>query len=138
MYLTNFLNDIHRIQNQMGNSLYHEFPAVQIYSNADQLIVTAEVPGLNQDEIQLKVSDDVLSISGEINKNQQNESLRDLKETAKVYRQERKTGKFHKTIELPYSVDGMQSEAVLKNGILTITFPLREEAKPRQISIKSE
>jgi HSP20 family protein len=135
MYLTDILNDIHRIQCQVGNSramglngFFGDFPAVQVYTSADQMVVRAELPGLNRDEIQLSITDDVLSISGEIKKvpvdNNVSEKTAWNNGKFRVYRRERKSGKFQKTIELPYPVDGSQSAAVLKNGILTVALPL--------------
>jgi len=139
MYLTDILNDIHRIQYQVGNPFQGgaslgcaDFPLTQVYTDADQLVVKAQVPGLTQDDLQLTITDDVLAISGEIGKTAAQAG------EFKTLRRERKSGKFQKTIELPFSVDGARSEAVLKNGILTITFPLREETRPRQIAIKTQ
>jgi HSP20 family protein len=145
MYFTDILNNINQIQYQMGkfalderHGFHGDFPAVQIYTDADHVIVSAEIPGLAQDELQLSITDDVLSISGEIKRTPPGDSNDESTANFKFFRQERKAGKFQKIIELPYPVDGNQTEAVLKNGILSITFPLKEEAKPRQISIKTD
>ena len=142
MYLTNILNDLHRIQFQMGKNRYRDnffgidgfidnFPAVEIYSNADRTIVRVEVPGLSEKDIELSITEDILSISGEFVKSS---SVENGKEYTYL-RRERKTGKFQKTIELPAPVDADRAEAVLTNGILTVSFPLKEEVKPKQISI---
>lgn len=142
MYFTTFLNDIQRMQNQMARTRlsgisgeeefpHAEFPAIQIYSNAEELAVRAEVPGLSQDEIGLSITDDVLTISGDVKKTNQSDEMRILHE-------ERSSGKFQKIIELPYPVEGNKSQATLKNGILTVIFPIKEAVKPRQIQIKGE
>jgi len=142
MYLTNILNDIQRMQGQLSKARLNgtfektehrctDFPEVQIYANTDQLAVRMELPGLSQEEIDLNITDDVLSISGEIKRYPEDNM-------GKILRQERKMGKFQKLIELPYPVEGDEAQAVLKNGILTITLPIKETVKPRQVTIKSE
>lgn len=133
MYINNLLEDFHRLQNEMvgrfGLSyLSAEFPAVQIYSDKDHLLVRAEVPGLSTEEIDLSVSGNELTLSGKINPPVRDEQSRPL-------RKERTTGSFEKTIELPSVVDANKTEAVLKNGILTVALPVSEAAKPRQIAV---
>lgn len=142
MYITNLLNNIQKMQLPMLMSelssefadeshAYGEYPVLQIYSNGENLTIRAEVPGLTQEDISLSITDDVLTISGEIKGNPDFASVNFL-------RKERPWGKFQKTLELPTAVDGDKAQAAMKNGILMITLPIRESVKPKQITIKSE
>jgi HSP20 family protein len=135
MFITNILNDFQKMQNEMAwafgsqGNYQGDFPAVQIYSDKDHLILRADVPGLSKEDMELSITEDVVTISGEIKKIE-------LAEGSRIVKRERRSGKFQKTVELPYPVDSERSEAVLKNGVLTINFPIKETVKPRQIQIK--
>jgi len=146
MYFTELLNDLNRaqgqlrLQNGLWNGLSHgsmygahqsEYPLIQIYADKDFLILRAEVPGVALEDLSISITDDVLTLSGEIK-----ESIFDA--NVKALRKERITGKFSRTVELPYPVESDKAEAVLKNGLLNLTLPIKEAVKPRQISIKSE
>jgi HSP20 family protein len=85
-------------------------------------------PGLDPDAIDLSVVRNVLTISGE-----KRHHLEDIKPEAF---QERATGKFIRTIELPVEVDADQVKAEYKHGILMVTLPIAEAAKPKQISVQ--
>lgn len=113
---------------------YVEFPLIQILKNGDYLTVKAEIPGISSEELDLAISDDVLTISGEIKSAHADNTVQKLK----ILKQERKTGKFQRTIELPFAVESDQAEAVFKNGILTITLPVKEAVKAKKITVKSE
>jgi len=146
MYFTELLNDLNRVQGQLRlqnglwNGLSHgsiygthqsEYPLIQIYADKDFLTLRAEVPGVALEDLSITITDDVLTLNGEIK-----ESIFDA--NVKALRKERVTGKFFRTVELPYPVESDKAEAVLKNGLLNLTLPIKEAVKPRQISIKSE
>ena len=90
--------------------------------------MTCELPGLEQKDIDVTIASNVLTIKGQ-RKNEWEEKR------GKVYRKESWSGSFQRTLPLPTSVDGEKIKAELKDGILTITLPKREEAKPKQIAV---
>lgn len=103
-------------------------PALDLYEDRDNLMVKAELPGLNKEAIEISLHDGTLTISGE-------RKSEDRKEEAGAYRSERFFGRFHRTLSLPKAVDGAKVQATYKDGVLTVTLPKAEEAKPRQIQV---
>jgi len=104
------------------------FPAVDLYEDKDSLVVRAEVPGMKKEDIEISLHDGYLTLSGE---RKQEEKY----ETAETYRSERWMGRFHRTISLPCRVDAEKIKATYTDGVLTVTLPKAEEAKPKQIPI---
>jgi len=104
-------------------------PPVDIYSTGEQaLVLKAEIPGMNKDEIEITVENFTLTIRGE----------KKTEETVKndqFHRVERSYGTFTRSFALPQTVDANKVEAAYKDGVLTITLPQREEAKPKQIKV---
>jgi len=104
-------------------------PPVDIYStSAHELVIKTEVPGLNKDDIDIKVEKFTLTIKGE---KKADEAVKD----DQFHRVERTYGVFERSFSLPPSVDANRVEAEYKDGVLTVKLPLREEAKPKQIKI---
>jgi HSP20 family protein len=103
-------------------------PELDIFEDKDNLIVKAELPGMKREDIQVSLHDGSLSISGE----RKTESKH---EDAEVYRAERFVGRFQRTVTLPTPVAGDKVKADYKDGILTVTLPKTEEAKPKQIEV---
>ena len=104
-------------------------PALDLYEDKDNVHVKVELPGLSKGDVSVTVHDDILSIKGE--KRQETE-----KKDANVYRIERSFGSFARTIELPSNVDSKRVEARFKDGVLQITLPKSESAKPKEIEVK--
>ncbi len=104
-------------------------PALDLYEDKDNLVLTAELPGLKKDDIDISLRDNVITISGE----RKNEKKYEDSETS---RSERFFGRFTRSLALPKTVDANKVKAAYKDGILTVTLPKAEEAKPRQIAIK--
>ncbi len=103
-------------------------PALDVYEDKDNFIVKAELPGIKKEEIEVSLHDGTLSLSGE----RKSESKH---ENGEVYRAERFFGRFQRTVALPATVAADQVKAAYKDGVLTITLPKTEEAKPKQIDI---
>lgn len=103
-------------------------PALDMYEDKDNMYVRAELPGMKKEEIDLSLHNDMLSISGE---RKQENKFGD----AEVYRAERFFGRFQRTITLPTSVAADKVKAQYKDGILMITLPKTEEAKPKHINV---
>lgn len=107
-----------------------EFPAVNIWSNEENIIVTAELPGVQVDDVNLTVHNDQLTVRGK-------RQCHECAENEVFHRRERGFGEFVRTIGLPFAVDSEKVDATFSNGILKITLPRAEADKPKQISIKS-
>jgi len=103
-------------------------PALDLYEDKDNLIVTAELPGMKREEIDISVHDGTLTLSGERKYEEKNQA-------AEPYRSERFFGRFHRTLALPKQVQTDKAKATYNDGILTITLPKTEEAKPKQIQV---
>jgi len=105
-------------------------PAVDIYSNGQhELVLKAELPDMNQEDIDLTVEDHTLTLRGE-------RKLDSEVAEEQFHRIERSYGSFVRTFGLPSTVDAGQVSAEYKAGVLTVRLPLREEAKPKQIKVK--
>ena len=105
-------------------------PALDVYEDANHLIVRAEVPGMKKEEINVSLENNVLTVSGE----RRNEKKYEGSEAS---REERFFGRFARSVTLQKQVNVSAVKASYKDGILTITLPKAEEAKPRQIEVKA-
>jgi HSP20 family protein len=105
-------------------------PALDVDETADAYIVRANLPGISQDEINVNIHDDVLSISAESASEASNED-------SKVLIRERHVGKFSRSLRFPTNVDGDAVVAGYENGVLSITLPKAEHVKPRQIPVNA-
>ena len=103
-------------------------PALDLREDKDSLVATVEVPGMKKEEIEVSVHEGVLSVSGE--RTQEAET-----EESGVHRRERSYGRFQRTLSLPKPVKVSDIKAAYKDGVLTITMPKTEEAKPKQITV---
>jgi HSP20 family protein len=103
-------------------------PALDLYEDKDNLFVKMELPGMKREDIDVSLHEGSLSISGERKSEQKHE-------TADVYRAERFFGRFQRTVALPTPVAADKVKAQYKDGILTVTLPKTEEAKPKQIDV---
>lgn len=105
-------------------------PPVNIEETADAYEVTAELPGLRPDDVEITVEQNVLSISGE-------RKWGDDAENKNFHRVERGYGRFLRTFALPHQVDGEQVQARFQDGVLNVSIPKAEGAKPRRIQIST-
>lgn len=110
------------------DALNHWAPAVDVYEDKESVIVQAELPGLKKEEIEISLHENLLTIAGE----RKQESKED---SAAVSRSERYFGRFQRSVGLPKAVDASKVKAAYKDGLLTITLPKAEEARPRQIQV---
>lgn len=104
-------------------------PVVDILEEPEFLRITAEVPGVKPENVKILVEGNVLTIEG--TKEQVAES-----KTEKVHRYERTYGAFERTFTLPATVDAQHIKANYEMGVLTLTLPKVEKAKPRQIAVE--
>ena len=103
-------------------------PAVDIRETEESYLVHAELPGLSKDDIEITLEDNILKLTGE------RRFEKDVKEE-EYHRVERRYGTFTRAFSLPSRVDSTSVQAKFDNGVLTITVPKMEEARPRKIDI---
>lgn len=105
-------------------------PNVDIFESENELVVKAELPGIDPKDVELNVENNVLSISGH-----RKLEFEDKKEN--YHRVERAYGSFSRSFSLPRLIDETKIEAEYKDGVLTVHIPKHEKAKPRQIKISA-
>jgi HSP20 family protein len=105
------------------------WPRANLIDAGANVVVTAEIPGLAEKDIQLTLNQDVLTISGE--------RRISVPEGYSVHRQERPAVSFSRSFALPCRVNAEQATASVKDGILTVTLEKTPDAMPRQIAIKA-
>ena len=106
-------------------------PAIDMYQTDDDVVIKAALPGFKVEEVQINVTGDVLTLRGETkHEEEQNDKAWHIRE--------HRWGSFERTVKLPTDVKADKANADFENGILTITLPKAEEAKPRTISVKAK
>lgn len=103
-------------------------PAIDIFETDDNLVLKAELPGVDPKDVELRVEDSTLYLKG------QRKFEHEVKEE-NYHRQERSYGSFSRTFAMPSGIDADRVKAEYKDGLLTLTMPKREEAKPKTIKI---
>jgi len=103
-------------------------PALDVHEDADNFIIRAELPGLKREDIEVSLQDGALVISGERKTEKADEGV-------EIHRQERYYGKFQRALTLPTPVAADKIKAQYKDGVLTVTLPKAEEAKPKKIDV---
>jgi len=106
-------------------------PAIEIYEEKDDVVVKAELPGMTREDLELNISDNLLTIKGEKKKEEE------VKEKGYYY-SERSYGGFTRTVEIPKDVQTDKVRASFKDGVLEIRIPKTEEAKRKEVKIKVE
>ena len=106
-------------------------PAMNVWQNDDGVVVKADLPGLNAESLDVSVEGEVLTVGGAY------EDDSAVTENTTFHRRERATGKFARTIHLPYEVDANTAEATYANGVLTMKLPRPEEHKPKKITVQA-
>ena len=131
------MNQVQREMNRLLNSFVPEssrglasFPGINAWTSEDEEIVTAELPGVDPEHLDLSIVNEVLTISGE-------REAQDPEQEMHFHRRERMSGKFSRSIQLAFPVDTNKVAAHFENGILEVTLPRAEADKPRKISVKS-
>jgi len=106
------------------------FPAVNIWTGDDEALVTAEVPGVDPDKLDITVKNNTVTIRGE-------RPAEELKDGESYLRQERGAGNFVRSFTLPFPVDSDKISAQYRKGILQLRLPRHEADKPRKISVNA-
>lgn len=106
------------------------YPLMNVTEDKDNYYVRAEIPGIKADDLDISVTADSLTLSGE-------RKIPVEDENAKYHRREREAGKFSRILSLPAQIDTEKVEARCDDGVLTVVLPKAEAAKPRQIAVKA-
>jgi HSP20 family protein len=106
-------------------------PAIDMYQTDHEVVVKAALPGIKADEVQINVTNEVLTIKGETKQEE------DTKDKSWHVREQR-WGAFERSVRLPTGVMSDRAKADFENGILTVTLPKSEEVKPRTITVKTK
>jgi len=129
--------DMRRLQREMGHlmggtsaPITASFPAINLYSGDEGVILTAEIPGVEMEDLEITVLGETLTLSGSRN-------MEEVEEGVTYHRRERGQGTFTRTVELPFRVDSDNVEAKFSNGVLHVMLPRIEEEKPRKITVKT-
>ncbi len=105
-------------------------PALDIYETKDAVVIETPLAGVTPDQVKIEVEDNVLKISGTAEHKSEVDD-------AHYYRKEVRTGSFYRAVALPKAVSGDQASATFEKGMLMITIPKAEQAKPKTIAIKA-
>jgi len=106
------------------------FPRFEVTDAGANLVVTADVPGMTDKDLQVSLEDGVLTVAGE--------RKPDAPEGYTAHRRERGAFKFTRSLALPIKVDGDKTSATVKDGVLAITLSKAPEARPRQIAVRAQ
>jgi len=114
-------------QSQIGGGQYSMMPRIDVHEQDNRLEVTAELPGVDQKDVELRLDDDILTIRGE---------KRNERKDKQAHITERSYGAFQRSIQLPFSPDPNQVHAEFRDGVLTIAVPRQEQqGRSRRIEI---
>jgi HSP20 family protein len=131
--MNRFMNDLFRGPGHEGNgggSVGSWLPAVDVYENDQALVFKAELPGFSKDDVHVELKDNVLTLKGERKREVE------VKEE-QYHRMERSHGTFQRSFALPIGVEAEKAEATFKDGVLELTLPKAEVAKPKRIGISA-
>jgi HSP20 family protein len=106
-------------------------PSVDIYENKDQIVLEAELPGMKQEDFDLTIENNVITLRGE-------RRFEKTDESDNYHRVERSYGAFTRSFTLPQTVSAEGAKADYSNGVLRVTLPKREETKARRIEVSGE
>ncbi len=129
------LEAVSQIRNEM-NRMFRErtgfpaFPALNIWAGENQAVVTAEMPGVDPQDIDISVEENVLYLSG-------SRKWDEPKAEDVVHRVECPNGSFSRTLKLPFRVDADRIQATCSKGVLTVVLPRAEQDKPKKIQVKA-
>jgi HSP20 family protein len=105
-------------------------PALDVHQTSDEIVVTATLPGVKPEEVEITMTGQTLQIRGELKADET------VSRDQYLYR-ERRYGTFTRQLQLPVRVEGDKADASFEHGVLTLRIPKAEEVKPRQIQIKA-
>jgi HSP20 family protein len=127
--LREFLDSAFQLAGSARGSSLGWAPALDVYEDDDKMTVQLELAGMKKEDFDISLQDDVLTIAGERKSSQE-------KQDGECFRSERSFGAFRRSVTLPAPVQSGEVKATYQDGILTVTLPKAEEAKPRKIQVE--
>ena len=127
--MLNLQKEMNRLFSNVGQKSAGNYPAVNIWEKDDIAVVTAELPGLDPEKVDVSVTGDILTIAGEV-------SPEVFKAGESYLRQERVAGSFKRSIQLPFQINAQEVQAKFEKGILVVTLPRIREDLPKKIKIQ--
>jgi HSP20 family protein len=128
---SSFSDDVDRFFDNWPMATGNFTPAIDVYQDANNVIVETPLAGIDPEKVDISVENDVLTIKGEVEKKSEVEDK-------DYYRKEIRSGSFYRAVQLPTRVDGDNAMADYENGILKIEIPKAAEAKPKTIKISKK
>ena len=125
------MRDLERIFDESMWEGVDFIPAIDVYQDKDNVVVEASITGIDPEKVDISIENDVLTISG--HKEEKSEVKRE-----DYYRKEMRSGSFSRSVILPMMVKGSEAEATYEKGVLKISIPKAEEAKPKKIAVKGK
>jgi len=130
--MTQVQNHVNRLVDQVwGGRQESWLPAVDVFDTQEAVVLKAELAGMDPDDIQIEVEDNVLTIKGE-------RKFEEEVDEGRYYRVERRFGSFQRSLALPQGVKADEIVAGYEDGILTLTVPKAPEQKPQRIEVKAQ
>lgn len=120
---------LHRFGNDQAQGARF-FPAINFWHSGDSAAITAELPGVAADDVDVSVKDNVVALKGE-------RKPQSLGEKEVWHKRERSFGKFSRAVRVPFNVDPDKTEASMTNGVLQVVLHRRDEDKPRRIQVRA-
>lgn len=108
------------------------YPPINAWQSADDIVIEAELPGVNPDDVVISVQNNTLTLSGE------RRTEKPAGDDIVTYIKERPEGGFSRSLQLPYRIESDKVTANYRNGVLRIVLPRAEDDKPRKISVSAE
>ena len=130
--LSQLQHEFHRVVSGFGGpfaDMQHDYPTVNLHTSENSVVLTAELPGLDPEKLDVNVTRDTVTLRGE-------HVEEHVTEGETYHRRERKTGAFSRTITLPCEVDLSATEATYQQGVLRVKLGRPEVQKPHKVSVK--
>jgi HSP20 family protein len=127
--LQRFQRDLDELFSGVSGTV-HAFPPVNVFTNEDDAVITAELPGVEAGDIDITVHGDSITLSGK-------RKPLELKDNDAYIRRERILGDFSRNLQLPFRIDAEKVSAKFNKGVLSITLARAEADKPKKITIKA-
>jgi HSP20 family protein len=127
--LQEFLDSAFQLAGPVRGSSFGWSPGLDVYEDADNVTVQLELAGVKKEDFEISLHEDVLTVAGE---------RKAEKREGESYRSERAFGAFSRSVTLPGPVKAGEVKATYQDGVLTVTLPKAEEAKPRKIQVELE
>jgi HSP20 family protein len=122
--------EMNQLMDTFGQDRRNGFPPLNVWANQEKAIVTAELPGVAADDLEISVVGESVTLSG-------NRPLPETGEDVTWHRHERWHGEFSRTLQMPFRIDVESVDATFKNGVLHVTLPRAAEDRPKRISVGS-